>query len=140
MNCLKCNYKNPGTIAYCQKCGSKMDFTADEIAGSLVETAREETAQSTAHYAKQSLTFAAILFLLSMTLFVLSFGAPEESYYIPALSRGAEHVKVEFKQTPEGVHVIETFDPESENPVEMQRAGWQAILGNFKKYVEEVNA
>lgn len=101
MNCLKCNYKNPGTIAYCQKCGAKMDFTADEIAGSLVETAREETAHNTEHYAKQSLMFAAILFLVTVTLFVLSFGAPEESYYIPALSRGAEHVKVDFKVDPQ---------------------------------------
>ena len=32
--------------------------------------------------------------------------------------------------------VVETFDPESQNPIEMQRGGWQAILDNFKKYVE----
>lgn len=32
--------------------------------------------------------------------------------------------------------VTETFDPENENPVEMQRQGWQAILENFKKYTE----
>jgi uncharacterized protein YndB with AHSA1/START domain len=32
--------------------------------------------------------------------------------------------------------VITTFDAENENPVEMQRTGWQAILNNFKKYVE----
>ena len=32
--------------------------------------------------------------------------------------------------------VTTTFDAENENPVEMQRTGWQAILYNFKKYVE----
>jgi len=32
--------------------------------------------------------------------------------------------------------IVETFDAESENPIEMQRGGWQAILDNFKKYVE----
>lgn len=32
--------------------------------------------------------------------------------------------------------VTETFEAEGENPVEMQRAGWQAILDNFKKYAE----
>ena len=32
--------------------------------------------------------------------------------------------------------IITVFDAETENPVEMQRAGWQAILNNFKKYVE----
>ena len=32
--------------------------------------------------------------------------------------------------------VTEIFDPETENSVDMQRDGWQAILNNFKKYVE----
>lgn len=32
--------------------------------------------------------------------------------------------------------VTTTFDAECENPVEMQQQGWQAILDNFKKYVE----
>lgn len=32
--------------------------------------------------------------------------------------------------------VTETFDAENQNPVEMQRTGWQAILDNFKKYTE----
>lgn len=45
-------------------------------------------------------------------------------------------VKVEFVETPEGVRVTETFDPENENPEELQRSGWQSILNNFKKHVE----
>jgi hypothetical protein len=28
------------------------------------------------------------------------------------------------------------FDAENENPFEMQKGGWQAILNNFKKYTE----
>jgi uncharacterized protein YndB with AHSA1/START domain len=32
--------------------------------------------------------------------------------------------------------VTTTFDPENFNDVEMQRAGWQAILDNFKNYTE----
>lgn len=35
--------------------------------------------------------------------------------------------------------VTETFEAESSNPIEMQRAGWQAILDNFKKHVEKGN-
>ena len=46
------------------------------------------------------------------------------------------HVRIEFTQLPDGVQVIETFDPESQNPIEMQRDGWQAFLDNFKKYTE----
>jgi hypothetical protein len=29
-----------------------------------------------------------------------------------------------------------TFDAETENPAEMQRAGWQAILDSFGRHVE----
>jgi len=29
-----------------------------------------------------------------------------------------------------------TFDPEKQNPAEMQREGWYAILNNFHQYVE----
>lgn len=45
-------------------------------------------------------------------------------------------VKVVFESTGKTTKVTETFDPENENPVDMQRAGWQAILNNFKKYCE----
>ena len=47
-------------------------------------------------------------------------------------------VEISFTQTPEGVKVTESFDPESENSEEMQRNGWQSILENFKKHVERV--
>lgn len=46
------------------------------------------------------------------------------------------HVKTVFTQTPEGVQVTQTFDPEKINSEEMQRVGWQGILNNFKKYAE----
>ena len=47
-------------------------------------------------------------------------------------------VEVYFEETALGVvQVIEKFDPESENPVEFQKQGWQAILNHFKEYVEE---
>lgn len=48
----------------------------------------------------------------------------------------ARHVKITFEEVSGGTRITETFDPESENTPEMQRAGWQAILENFKKYVE----
>ncbi|HEY0895968.1 MAG TPA: SRPBCC family protein [Sphingobacteriaceae bacterium] len=35
-----------------------------------------------------------------------------------------------------GTRVEIVFDSESVNPVEMQQQGWQAILNNFKNYVE----
>jgi uncharacterized protein YndB with AHSA1/START domain len=46
-------------------------------------------------------------------------------------------VTVTFAETAEGVLVVETFDPETENSLELQKTGWQAILQNFKQYVEK---
>jgi uncharacterized protein YndB with AHSA1/START domain len=45
-------------------------------------------------------------------------------------------VQTEFVEQADGVLVRSTFDTESENPAEMQRAGWQAILDNFRRYAE----
>lgn len=45
-------------------------------------------------------------------------------------------VKVTFSPNGKETKVVETFEAESTNPVEMQRGGWQAILDNFKKYAE----
>lgn len=39
-------------------------------------------------------------------------------------------------QAPRRVRVRTVFDAESENPAEMQREGWQAILDNFGRYTE----
>ncbi len=47
------------------------------------------------------------------------------------------HVVVEFTPHEGHVEIVETFDPEQENTETQQRIGWQAILDNFKKYVEE---
>lgn len=33
--------------------------------------------------------------------------------------------------------IVIVFDAENENPIDMQQAGWQAILDSFKKYTEE---
>lgn len=48
----------------------------------------------------------------------------------------ARTVKITFTANNNTTKIIETFDAESENPIEMQKNGWQAILDNFKKYTE----
>jgi len=45
-------------------------------------------------------------------------------------------VDVAFDSDREETTVTVVFDPERENSEEMQRAGWQAFLDNFTKYVE----
>jgi len=54
------------------------------------------------------------------------------------MSDGRE-VKVEFLKRPGLVLVKETFDSETENALEVQREGWQAILDNFGRHVEAKN-
>ncbi|REA63456.1 polyketide cyclase [Dyadobacter luteus] len=45
-------------------------------------------------------------------------------------------VRIIFETQGEQTKVIESFDAENQNPIDMQRAGWQAILDNFKKHTE----
>jgi uncharacterized protein YndB with AHSA1/START domain len=48
----------------------------------------------------------------------------------------ARVVDVFFEEVDGKTKITEIFDPEKINSFEMQKAGWQAILDNFKKYVE----
>ena len=45
-------------------------------------------------------------------------------------------VKITFIANGNETKVIETFEAENQNPIEMQKGGWQATLDNFKKYAE----
>jgi len=45
-------------------------------------------------------------------------------------------VTILFNEKENQTEVIETFEAENTNSVELQRGGWQAILDKFKKYVE----
>ncbi len=45
-------------------------------------------------------------------------------------------VDVLLGDTDSGAHITVTFDAENEHPLDMQQQGWQAILDNFKRYVE----
>lgn len=48
-------------------------------------------------------------------------------------------VKITFNTHQGNVQITEEFEPETSNSHEMQRSGWQAILDNFKKYIETNN-
>lgn len=47
-------------------------------------------------------------------------------------------MKVGFEEKNGKTMVTESFEAEGENPLEMQRFGWQAILNNFKKHTESL--
>lgn len=47
------------------------------------------------------------------------------------------NVKILFERISDlETKITQSFDPEQENSEELQRAGWQSILDNFKKVVE----
>ena len=72
-----------------------------------------------------------------------SFGFDFEGVYTAVVTNslleysfGDRTARVEFSESPQGVHVKVSFDAEDENSEEQQRDGWQAILNNLKRYVE----
>lgn len=60
----------------------------------------------------------------------------EPMKHIAYTMEDGRNVTVDFTEEGTKVRVTETFDPESGNPIDMQRAGWQAILDSFQKYTE----
>lgn len=58
---------------------------------------------------------------------------PKESF---TYEFGGRLATVEFKEVCGQTELTVTFDSETENSVDLQRQGWQAILDNFKKYSE----
>jgi uncharacterized protein YndB with AHSA1/START domain len=73
-----------------------------------------------------------------------SFGFEFEAIYSAIIDKESftyvmgdgRHATVLFKSLDKETEVSVCFDAENQNPIEMQKAGWQAILNNFKKYTE----
>lgn len=75
-----------------------------------------------------------------------SFGFDFEAVYTEILTGkhftyefGGRVATVKFKGQDNKTELVVSFDPERENPIEMQKGGWQAILNNFANYVENKN-
>ncbi|WP_316794427.1 SRPBCC family protein [Pedobacter frigoris] len=60
----------------------------------------------------------------------------EEHKLIEYAMADGRKVKITFTDEGDTTKVVESFDAENTNPIEMQQGGWQAILDNFKKYTE----
>lgn len=61
-------------------------------------------------------------------------------YAVIEYAFGERKARVDFVDVGDGVTVTVAFDPENQFPEDMQRAGWQAILDNFQRYVEAKKA
>ena len=62
----------------------------------------------------------------------------EDLKFIESVMGDGRKMKVTFIPYGNAIKVIEEFEPESTNPVDFQKAGWQAILDNFKKHAESI--
>jgi len=65
-----------------------------------------------------------------------TYNAVEEHKSIEYTMDDGRKVKVSFSNDGNSTRISESFETESTNPAEMQRAGWQSILDSFKKYTE----
>jgi uncharacterized protein YndB with AHSA1/START domain len=72
-----------------------------------------------------------------------SFGFDFEAFYTEIIDGeqfsygfGGRTATIKFNDLNGETEVIVSFDPEDQNPIEMQEAGWQSILNNFKAYTE----
>ncbi|MET3613779.1 uncharacterized protein YndB with AHSA1/START domain [Rhizobium aquaticum] len=57
-------------------------------------------------------------------------------YAVIEYAFGERKARVDFVEDADGVTVTVAFDSDGQFPEDMQRAGWQAILDNFKWHVE----
>jgi uncharacterized protein YndB with AHSA1/START domain len=60
--------------------------------------------------------------------------------YVLSILEDGRTLEVNFKETEEGIVVTETFEIEDQNNIELQRAGWQSILNQYKVYIQELKA
>ena len=59
----------------------------------------------------------------------------ENQKFVYIMPDGRE-VSVSINEDNHLTNITVCFDTETENPVDLQREGWQAILNNFKNYAE----
>jgi len=65
-----------------------------------------------------------------------TYDAVMEHQYIAYTLGDGRKVKINFNPQNNSTRVVESFEAENTNSLEMQRGGWQAILDSFKKYAE----
>lgn len=57
--------------------------------------------------------------------------------FIEIFLEDGRELNIQFESEGNATKIIETFEPEEANSIELQKQGWQAILNNFKAYAEK---
>ena len=66
-----------------------------------------------------------------------TFTAVEQEKQLQYILEDGRHVELNLTPTAEGTHIDWKFEPETQNPEDLQLQGWQAILTHFKAYLEQ---
>lgn len=64
------------------------------------------------------------------------YDAVETHQFISYTMSDGRRAEITFTDNGDSSSIVESFEAESENSLELQQSGWQAILDNFKKYTE----
>lgn len=68
--------------------------------------------------------------------FSATYDAVEPMRHIAYTMPDGRKVTIQFAETDGITRIEQTFDAETENSVELQQAGWQAIMNNYQRYTE----
>lgn len=64
------------------------------------------------------------------------YDAVKKNEYIEYTIADGRKVKISFSGKDNTTKVVESFEAETQNSLELQQTGWQAIMDSFKKYTE----
>ncbi len=64
------------------------------------------------------------------------FGTVKQNEFLAYTIGDGRKVEITFTSYGKETKIVETFEAENENSIEIQRDGWQSILNNFKNYSE----
>jgi uncharacterized protein YndB with AHSA1/START domain len=66
-----------------------------------------------------------------------TFTVVEQEKQLHYILEDGRHVELNLTPTAEGTHIDWKFEPETQNPQDLQQQGWQAVLTHFKAYLEQ---
>ncbi len=116
MRCIGCKHENPATVSYCQRCGTKLNLTADEIRDSILQNAQGERAATTEDNARKLLGFGVFLLVIAVSLYVAVGSVPKGRVYVPSAADGADYVKLQWKYETKMDRALVPYQVKGRNP------------------------
>lgn len=100
MKCFYCNKDNPPGQIHCVKCGTRLDLRPEEVHAILAEKARQEEQAKMEYRTSNLLILAIALFLIGVTLFIVSGEAPKDTYFMPSIVKNTDFTRIKYSFYP----------------------------------------